>query len=110
MIKIAPLAIAIAILTPTLALAHAPEDRMAEQQAKIEQGRKTGDITWREGLRLRQEQREIARVENELAADGRLTKSERRVLRKLQNNAEANIVTEATDTRHRPWFLPRFGR
>ncbi|MFA5948678.1 MAG: hypothetical protein WC807_00180 [Hyphomicrobium sp.] len=104
------LTLALTLLAPTAALAYSTADRTNEQFGLIERGRQSGEITWREGLKLRKEQRDIARVENELASDGRLNKREKRILHKLQNKAEDHIVSEANDTYHRAWWLPRLGR
>jgi hypothetical protein len=45
-----------------------------------------------------------------MRADGRLSRDERQTLHKLQDNAQNDIVSEASDGWHRPWWLPRFGR
>jgi hypothetical protein len=90
------------------ASAHSSEERSIEQRLTIEQGRQTGSITWLEGRRLRAEQQKIIRVEQALKSDGRLSVKDRRVLRTLQDEAEAHIVAEQTDSRRR-LFLPRIG-
>lgn len=90
------------------AAAHSSEDRSIEQRLTIEQGRQTGSITWLEGRRLRAEQQRIIRVEQALKSDGRLSGKDRRVLKTLQDDAEAHIVAEQTDNRRRR-FLPRIG-
>lgn len=92
------------------ASAHSNEARQAEQDQLIEEGRRDGSITWREGRQLRKDQREITQVKEALEADGRLTRAEKKVLFKLQDDAETHIEAEANDNRHRAWFLPRFGR
>ena len=104
------LALTLAVLAPNAAFAHSNYARQTEQLGQIERGRQTGDITWREGLKLRKEQKDIAKVERELAADGKLTPRERRILHKLQNKAQDNIQDKRYNTYHRAWFLPRFGR
>jgi hypothetical protein len=48
-------------------------------------------------------------VEKSLKADGALSARDRRILRTLQNDAEAHIVAEKTDNRRRWRFLPRIG-
>lgn len=97
------------------ALAHTPnrndiDARQQRQLGIIEQGRQSGDITWREGLRLRAQQRNIAATEARLASDGRLSKGDRRHLNDLQLNASDRIYAESTDRRRRLWWAPRFGR
>lgn len=107
--KLMSVAIGLAVIFPTAASAGV-YDRQTEQLGQIERGRQSGGITWREGLKLRKEQRDIAKVENELAADGRLSTRDRRILRKLQNKAEDHITYEANDNYHRVRWLPRVGR
>lgn len=110
MIRTAPLALAALIALPAAASAHSNDARLTEQAGQIERGRQDGSITWREGLRLRQEQRDIARALEEMSADGRLTKQEQRVLHAIQNKAEQSIADEASDGWRRWWVLPRIGR
>lgn len=110
MSKIITLAATALVATTGVALAHSNEARQAEQQAWIEQGRQDGSITWREGRKLRKQQAEIARVEEELSEDGRLSRTDRRVLHKLQDEAAESIDSEATDRWRRWWWLPRVGR
>lgn len=107
--KILPIAFAALATSSTFALAHSTDARQAEQYRSIEQGRRDGSITWREGIKLRHEQAQIARVENHLKADGRYTRSERRAVHALQDEARRDIRREANDGWHRPWWLPRFG-
>lgn len=92
------------------ALAHSNEARQDEQAQSIEQGRRDGSITWTEGRQLRKDQREIAEVKAAFEADGHLSREEKRVLYKMQNDADARIQAEANDSLHRASFLPRFGR
>lgn len=111
MTKLSALALIALVMLPTSgAFAYNSTNRQTHQLGLIERGRQSGDITWSEALKLRKEQREIQKVENDLGADGRLSKSDRRVLRKLQNQAENHIEYKATNNWHRAWWLPRVGR
>ncbi len=115
MIKSTLIATAVLIASSAAALAYTPsrndiDARQQRQLGIIEQGRQSGDVTWREGLRLRAEQRNIAATEARLAADGRLSKADRRRLNDLQLNASDRIYAESTDRRRRLWWAPRFGR
>ncbi|HRY07786.1 MAG TPA: hypothetical protein P5114_11750 [Hyphomicrobiaceae bacterium] len=106
---------AAAILTTTTVAASAhsvrPVDRALHKQShRIEQGRKSGQITWREGRKLRAEQRDIARVRSRYLSDGKLTAREYRDLRRRQQSASWHIVNEKHDGWRRPRFLPRVGR
>ncbi len=104
--------IAAAILAATSASAFAyssTDARQSEQWNKIEQGRNDGSITWREGIKLRRQQAEIARIETEMRADGRLSRQEKRSLHRIQDQAQSTIVHESNDGWKRPWWLRRFG-
>lgn len=105
------LAAATALIATTAAASAASVDARQDYQAKrIEQGRKSGKITWTEGLKLRAEQKRIANKEADFKSDGYLSKSERRQLRYMQNNASENISDEKHDGWKRAWWLPRVGK
>ena len=53
-------------LAPATAMANSIDNRQARQADRIEQGRQTGSVTWTEGIKLRAEQRKIARTEAKL--------------------------------------------
>ncbi len=108
--KIALIATGIMLASSASAFAYSSTDaRQSEQWNKIEQGRNDGSITWREGIKLRRQQTEIARIEAEMKADGRLSRNEKRTLHRVQDQAQHNIVREANDGWQRPWWLRRFG-
>lgn len=108
--KVAVLTLAALAAMSTSALAHSNAAREAEQRSWIEQGRRDGSITWREGIKLRREQRQIDRVEARMKADGHFSRDERRTLHKLQNRSENHIAHESNDGWKRLWWLPRVGR
>lgn len=110
MLRIATLTAIIVIAGTLTGHAHSNEARLEEQAAEIEAGRQNGTITWREGRALRKEQAAIARAKETLEADGQLSRSEKRVLFKMQNEADEHIAAEATDGWHRAWWLPRIAR
>jgi hypothetical protein len=83
------------------------QDRQAD---RIEDGRRSGSITWREGLKLRAEQRRIKRVEQNFRSDGHLDRQERRILTNMQDNASSHIRSERRDSWRRAWWAPRVGR
>jgi hypothetical protein len=109
-IKIAALTLALVSLAPMTAMANKIDNRQAKQAERIEAGRQTGSITWTEGIKLRAEQRKIARTEAQLKADGYLSKSDKRTLTKMQNNASNHITAEKHDRLHRVEWLPRVGK
>jgi hypothetical protein len=85
--------------------------RQARQAAAIEQGRITGQITWSEGIKLRNEQRRIARLEAKFRkSDGHLDRYEKAVLNDLLNDARKHIRLEKRDSHRRYSALPRIGR
>ena len=92
--KIALIATTVLIASTAGASAASVDDRQAYQAKRIEQGRQTGKITWREGLKLRAEQNRIANKEAAYRSDGYLSKSERRSLRYMQNEASNHISSE----------------
>jgi hypothetical protein len=114
MTKIAIIAAGVLIVSTAAASAHAPrydaDARQARQAQAIEAGRQSGSITWREGRRLRRNQREIADVKSYFREDGELTGHERAVLHGMQDRASHSIAAERSDRWRRPWWLPRVGR
>lgn len=108
--KIGAAALALLTLAPVTAMAGSVDDRQTYQLGKIERGRENGSITWREGLKLRAEQRRIAHAEADLSSKGYLTRSERRTLNRMQNKAANHIAEETYDAKERPSWLPRVGR
>jgi hypothetical protein len=107
--SIALIATTILATSSAAALANSNDYRQREQDNWIESGRNSGSITWREGLKLRRQQAEIARIEANMKADGRLTRDEKRTLHALQDQAQNDIARESSDGRRRPWWLKRFG-
>jgi hypothetical protein len=112
--KTALAAVAVLAASSSFATAYGPGsaiDKQRTNQAKsIERGRITGAITWREGLKLRQEQARIARLEAIYKADGKFDYQERRHIVQLRKAAAQNIRSEKTDAWSRPTILPRIGR
>ena len=108
--KIALIATGLVIATSTAASANGIDATKDRQADRIEYGRETGKITWTEGLRLRAEQRRIARLEADYKSDGYLSKSERRDLRDRQDAAAENIAEKKSNGWSRLWFLPRVGK
>lgn len=108
-------AMTLMIAGSTAAFAYEPghgafEDWQTRQMQRIEEGRRSGAITWSEGNGLRAEQRAILARRQELLADGYLSRSDRRNLADMLEAADRNIDLRADDSRRRAWFMPRFGR
>lgn len=110
MTRISLLAAGLLLATSAAASAHSNEARFEEQADVIEQGRQDGTITWREGIALRKQQAAIAARRAQFLADGYLSRTERRELHALQDEAEASIVHEQNDGWRRLPFLPRVGK
>jgi hypothetical protein len=65
--------------------------REQRQQARIQQGIQSGQLTPREAYRLERQQSRIAATENRMKADGVLTRGERAKLTRMQNRASNDI-------------------
>lgn len=106
---------ALPILTAASAAEAHSSKRFANTQdrqaARIEAGRRSGTITYFEGVKLRREQARIAATKRKFKADdGYLDRGERRQLRAMQRQASRNIATETRDGYRRWRVLPRVGR
>lgn len=97
-------------LAATLALTATPlartgtpvvDNRQDRQDARIDQGVASGELTARENRRLRAEQRHIQRVENRAKADGVVTARERAHLQQEQNQANRRIRRNKHDAQDR---------
>jgi hypothetical protein len=65
--------------------------RQTKQRARIRDGRRNGELTRRESGRLKQEQRQVNRLDRRFGSDGRYSPRERRVLEKKQDRASRHI-------------------
>ena len=65
--------------------------REGAQRARIDDGRKDGDLTKREASALNLQQRHIRRSERRIKADGDVTRVERARLERRQDRASRNI-------------------
>jgi hypothetical protein len=65
--------------------------RQINQQARIKQGVKSGELTKGETVRLEKEQAKIQRDKKAAKADGRVTPRERQKIRAEQNKASRDI-------------------
>ncbi len=108
--KVFLIATSLLIAGTAAASAHSIDGTQYRQDKRIEHGRQTGKITWREGLKLRAEQKKISKKEKQFRADGYLSKSEHRKLRHMQKKASKHIAHESHDGWKRAWWLPRVGR
>ncbi|HET6419365.1 MAG TPA: hypothetical protein VFG19_04360 [Geobacteraceae bacterium] len=67
------------------------QQREANQEARIDQGVKSGRLTPKEAGRLEAQQARIQQREDRMKADGNLTAAERRRLTSQQNRASRDI-------------------
>ena len=71
--------------------------REVKQDARIQQGVASGQLTPKETYRLEKQQAAINRVEAKAKADGTVTKAERQRLNHLQNRASKDIYRRKHD-------------
>lgn len=76
--------------------------RQHNQQHRLADGVRSGELTREETQTLRKEQREIRKKEREYKSDGKMTRAERRDLHREQNQASQNIREEKHDAEQRP--------
>ena len=76
--------------------------RQHNQQERIEQGVKSGELTRGETRRLQGEQRQIRHEERQYKSDGVLTRDERKDLHQDQNRASRDIYRQKHDAQVRP--------
>lgn len=103
----APKWIALAVLAGFAAFAQAQggnpaatpgiDATQARQQARIQQGVATGELTPKEAARLQAQQNHIAARKAAAKADGVVTPKERRELRAAQNDASRRIHRQKHD-------------
>ena len=77
------------------------QNRMENQQARIEQGVKTGQLTPWEARRLGREQVRIGRMEERMKSDGWLTYRERARIQHRLNQSSRHIYRQRHDCQWR---------
>jgi hypothetical protein len=98
--------IAAAALLATTGIANARDysrydeidQRQANQQQRIEQGRRDGSLTREEYRRLMAEQERIADMERRAKGDGRVDRHEAARIRQAQDEASRHIYQERHDS------------
>lgn len=94
--------VALSFAAPTFARGQkGVHNRQQHQEARIEQGRQSGNLTPRESQRLENQQRHINNVEERALADGKLSKKEKRHIDHLQDKANRDIYREKHDSQKR---------
>jgi hypothetical protein len=99
--------IAVVLAAPAFAQNTAPtkdpaatpgiDKRQAEQQKRIDQGVKSGELTTKEAARLEKGQDRIQKMEDKAKADGKVTAKERERIHKAQDKQSGQIYKEKHD-------------
>jgi uncharacterized membrane protein YebE (DUF533 family) len=76
------------------------DKRQANQERRIEQGEKSGQLTPREAARLERGQAHVQKMEDKAVADGKVTPRERAKIERAQNRESRKIRREKHDAQH----------
>ena len=71
--------------------------RQANQQARIIEGKRSGELSPEESRKLQMQQGHIRRTKRQAKADGVVTPAERAKVNRKQNRASRNIAVEKKD-------------
>lgn len=99
----------VAMLATTIAEAHGRYNNTRQKQRnqyhRIQQGARSGQLTHMETRQLRNQQAKVGHYKRMAMADGRVTRDERMLIHRAQNNAGKNIYRQKHDgqTRHGRW-------
>src|SRR5438874_598858 len=106
---LAPLALVGNMMLPSATMAqsctHTPgiNSRQYNQEIRIQQGVRSGELTPAEAARLQQQQIRIQFLEKQLKSDRNLTPAERARIRVELNEASRNIYRAKHNGWERPW-------
>jgi uncharacterized membrane protein YebE (DUF533 family) len=89
--------LAVLAVSSVTASADDIDRRQANQERRIQQGVRSGEITGREYRALEGEQARIRELERRAKADGRVDRYEAAQIRQAQDNASRHIRAESTD-------------
>lgn len=76
------------------------DKRQANQQQRIEQGVKSGELTTKEAARLEKGQERVQAMEDKAKADGKVTAKERERLQHAESQQSQKIYREKHDRQH----------
>jgi uncharacterized membrane protein YebE (DUF533 family) len=95
-------AVLVAFALPVLAQPNTPniDQRQANQQQRIDQGVKSGELTGKEAARLEKGQERVQNMETKAKADGKVTPKERERIENAQNKESKKIHKEKHDRQH----------
>jgi hypothetical protein len=77
------------------------DKRQANQERRIEQGEKSGQLTDKEAARLREGQARVQKAEDRAAADGTVTRRERVRIEHKQDQQSRRIAGQKHDAQHK---------
>lgn len=73
------------------------DQRQANQQSRIEQGKATGTLSKREAARMETGQAKVSGMKAVARADGKVTRAERAAIQKEQNKQSRRIAKQKRD-------------
>jgi len=90
-------AVAIPAFAQTAPATPRVDQRQANQEQRIEQGVKSGQLTTKEAARLEKGQEHVQKVEDKAKADGTVTKKERARIHQAENVQNRHIAKQKHD-------------
>jgi len=78
------------------------DQRHANQEARIQQGVKSGELTPKEAAKLEKGQAKVQVAEDKAKADGKVTPKERAKLARMQNKQSKKIYKQKHDEQKAP--------
>ncbi len=105
------IAAAALFIAPVFAFAQSNETpkldkRQANQAARIEQGKASGQLTDKEAAKLEKGQAKVSAKEAKAKADGVVTKKERAKLKHAENKQSRKIAKQKNDAQTKPASAP----
>ncbi|MBK9350812.1 MAG: hypothetical protein IPN05_11765 [Sulfuritalea sp.] len=76
------------------------DKRQAEQQKRIDQGVKSGELTAKEAARMEKGQERMQKMEDKAKADGKVTAKERARINQAQDVQSRHVAKEKHDRQH----------
>lgn len=73
------------------------DQRQQNQQQRIDQGVKSGELNQKEAARLQKGQARVQKAEDKAAADGKVTAKERARIEKMQDRESKRIAAQKHD-------------
>ncbi len=100
-------AIAAMFIAPAIAQTTTPatpkvDQRQANQAARIEQGKASGELNAKEAARLEAGQAKVTAAEDKAKSDGKVTKKERAKLQHMENKQSRHIAKQKHDKQKAP--------